>query len=39
MWGKRNKERALKLIDLGLMTPKGQALIDLARACGRWNAD
>jgi uncharacterized protein YdeI (YjbR/CyaY-like superfamily) len=36
-WGKRNKERALKMIENGLMTENGQALIDLAKRTGKWD--
>jgi uncharacterized protein YdeI (YjbR/CyaY-like superfamily) len=38
-WGKRNKERALRLTELGLMTPKGQVLIDIAKVTGKWDAE
>ncbi len=35
-WGKRNKERAVKMIESGLMTQHGQALIDIAKSTGKW---
>ena len=35
-WGKRNIERAKKMIDSGQMRPPGQALIDLAKSQGKW---
>ena len=35
-WGKRNKERAFKMIESGLMTQHGQALIDIAKRLGKW---
>lgn len=35
-WGKRNRERALRMIEKGLMTPRGQLLIDLAKSTGKW---
>lgn len=35
-WGKRNKERALKMINAGLMTSHGQQLIDIAVKSGKW---
>ncbi len=35
-WGKKNKERALKMIENGLMTKHGQALIDIAKNTGKW---
>lgn len=35
-WSRVNRERAAKMIELGLMTEHGQALIDLARANGTW---
>lgn len=37
-WGKVSKERAEKMIRLGLMTPAGQAVIDQAKAKGAWHA-
>ena len=36
-WGKKNKERALKMIKKGLMTQNGQILIDIAKKTGKWN--
>ena len=38
-WGKRNKERALKMQEKGLMTPFGQALIDTAIKTGKWTGE
>jgi uncharacterized protein YdeI (YjbR/CyaY-like superfamily) len=38
-WGKRNKERALKMTTKGLMTKHGQRLIDIAKETGKWNTD
>jgi uncharacterized protein YdeI (YjbR/CyaY-like superfamily) len=35
-WSRVNRQRAAKMIKLGLMTEHGQALIDLARAKGTW---
>lgn len=35
-WSRVNRRRAAKMIELGLMTEHGQALIDLARANGTW---
>ena len=35
-WGKRNKERAVKMIESELMTQHGQALIDIAKSTGKW---
>jgi len=37
-WGKINRERAEKMIKMGLMTPSGQTLIDLAKKMGTWEA-
>jgi uncharacterized protein YdeI (YjbR/CyaY-like superfamily) len=37
-WGRANRERAQRMIDAGFMTPSGQALIDLARQTGTWDA-
>jgi uncharacterized protein YdeI (YjbR/CyaY-like superfamily) len=37
-WGKVSKERAEKMIKEGLMTPHGQALIDIAKEIGTWEA-
>ncbi len=38
-WGKKNKERALKMIENNLMTPQGQALIDIAKSTGMWDLE
>ncbi len=38
-WGKKNKERALQMIERGLMTKNGQALIDIAKNNEKWNVD
>jgi len=35
-WSRVNRERAARMTALGLMTPAGQAMIDLAKATGRW---
>lgn len=35
-WSRVNRERAAKMIELGLMTEHGQAVIDLAKAKGTW---
>ena len=37
-WGKVSKERAEKMIKAGLMTIHGQAIIDLAKKTGTWDA-
>ncbi len=37
-WSKANRERVQKMIRLGLMTPSGQKLIDLAKETGTWEA-
>jgi uncharacterized protein YdeI (YjbR/CyaY-like superfamily) len=37
-WGKVSKERAEKMIKAGLMTRHGQAIIDLAKKTGTWEA-
>ena len=36
-WSKVNKERIERMTAKGLMTPRGQAVIDLARASGAWD--
>lgn len=36
-WSKSNIERVRQLISHGLMTPHGQALIDIAKKSGKWN--
>ena len=38
-WGKRNKERAMKMIEQGLMTEQGQELIDIAIEKGKWEIE
>jgi uncharacterized protein YdeI (YjbR/CyaY-like superfamily) len=35
-WSELNRERATRMAELGLMAPPGQAMIDLAKATGRW---
>ncbi|SEL99598.1 YdeI/OmpD-associated family protein [Rhodococcus maanshanensis] len=35
-WSRVNRERAANMIELGHMTPHGQALIDVAKATGTW---
>jgi len=35
-WSIPNKERAVRMMDQGLMTREGQALIDLAKKTGKW---
>src|SRR5262245_44476881 len=35
-WSRTNRARAAKMIEAGLMAEPGQAMIDLARATGRW---
>jgi uncharacterized protein YdeI (YjbR/CyaY-like superfamily) len=35
-WSRINRERAAKMIELGLMTESGQALVDLAKSTGTW---
>ncbi|MCE7072929.1 YdeI/OmpD-associated family protein [Dyadobacter sp. CY327] len=37
-WSAVNKERVERLTAAGLMTPKGQELIDLAKKTGTWDA-
>ncbi|WP_018626752.1 YdeI/OmpD-associated family protein [Niabella aurantiaca] len=37
-WSNINKERADRMIKLGLMTQSGQRLIDLAKKTGTWDA-
>jgi uncharacterized protein YdeI (YjbR/CyaY-like superfamily) len=36
-WGKKNKERAEKMMQDGLMTGHGQKLIDIAKSQGGWD--
>jgi uncharacterized protein YdeI (YjbR/CyaY-like superfamily) len=38
VWGKTSRERAAHLIKSGLMTDQGQAMIDLAKRTGTWEA-
>jgi uncharacterized protein YdeI (YjbR/CyaY-like superfamily) len=38
-WSRLNRERAARMTELGLMTEHGQAVIDRARATGRWEVD
>ncbi|WP_086819655.1 YdeI family protein [Allokutzneria sp. NRRL B-24872] len=35
-WSAVNRERAARMVEQGLMTERGQAVIDLARAKGTW---
>ena len=35
-WSRVNRQRAAKMIELGLMTEHGQAAIDQAKAAGTW---
>lgn len=35
-WSKPNRERAERMIEKGLMTEKGQLLIDIAKNTGKW---
>jgi len=37
-WSKINRERAVKMIDAGLMMPQGEAMIELAKRTGKWDA-
>lgn len=37
-WSKPNRERAARMIKEGLMAPAGQAMIDLAKETGTWDA-
>jgi uncharacterized protein YdeI (YjbR/CyaY-like superfamily) len=36
-WGKKNRERAARMIERGLMVPAGQEMIDHARSHDLWN--
>ncbi|NUT91745.1 MAG: hypothetical protein HOY78_06910, partial [Saccharothrix sp.] len=36
-WSRVNRERAERMVAAGLMTPAGQAVIDLAKASGTWD--
>jgi uncharacterized protein YdeI (YjbR/CyaY-like superfamily) len=38
-WGKRNKERAQRMIDGGLMMEAGYELIRIAKSTGKWDTD
>ena len=38
VWSKINKIRVTKLLDAGMMTPAGQAQIDMAMSNGSWDA-
>jgi uncharacterized protein YdeI (YjbR/CyaY-like superfamily) len=38
-WSAPNRERARRMIELGLMTEAGQQAIDLAKAGGRWEPE
>jgi uncharacterized protein YdeI (YjbR/CyaY-like superfamily) len=38
-WSARNRDRADRMVALGLMTPAGQAVIDAAKASGAWRPD
>jgi uncharacterized protein YdeI (YjbR/CyaY-like superfamily) len=35
-WGKKNKERTLRMIENGYMTPYGLVLIEIAKRTGKW---
>lgn len=35
-WSQPNRERAARMIELGLMTEHGQRMIDIAKSTGRW---
>jgi uncharacterized protein YdeI (YjbR/CyaY-like superfamily) len=35
-WGKKNRERAQRMIEQGLMTGQGRELIDIAKSTGKW---
>jgi uncharacterized protein YdeI (YjbR/CyaY-like superfamily) len=37
-WSRVNRERAAKMIELGLMTEHGRAVIERAKAIGTWEA-
>jgi uncharacterized protein YdeI (YjbR/CyaY-like superfamily) len=37
-WSKANRERVEKLMEQGLITPSGHAMIDLAKKTGTWEA-
>jgi uncharacterized protein YdeI (YjbR/CyaY-like superfamily) len=38
-WSKSNRERAEKMIEMGLMTEYGQAMIDIAKKTGKWDSE
>jgi uncharacterized protein YdeI (YjbR/CyaY-like superfamily) len=38
VWSRRNREKAMKLIQDGRMRPAGLAQVELAKADGRWDA-
>ncbi len=38
-WSRLNRQRAAKMIELGLMTEHGRAAIERARAAGTWQVD
>jgi uncharacterized protein YdeI (YjbR/CyaY-like superfamily) len=38
VWAQSNKERVARLIEQGLMTESGQAMVEQAKADGSWNA-
>jgi uncharacterized protein YdeI (YjbR/CyaY-like superfamily) len=38
IWSRSNKQRIERLVESGLMTPAGQALIDAAKADGSWTS-
>ncbi len=37
-WSQANRERVDRMLENGLMTPAGQAMIDLAKKTGTWDA-
>lgn len=37
-WSRSNRQRAARMIEAGLMTPHGQAVIDAAQRNGDWDA-
>jgi len=38
-WGKKNKERAIRMTENGFMTQHGQALIDIAKSTEKWDKE
>lgn len=36
-WSKPNRERVERMLEKGLMTERGQALIDIAKSTGKWD--